>query len=68
MELYHLDDRDALHYVAGPRRCALPDEWAHVPYRESVQDPKIRHWADGVKPWSSSYVTGSEHWKAYADR
>ena len=68
MELYHLDDRDALHYVAGPRRCALPDEWAHVPDRESVQDPKIRHWADGVKPWSSSYVTGSEHWKAYADR
>jgi hypothetical protein len=67
MELYHLNDRDAMHYVAGPRRFGLSEEWAHVPDRESVQDPKIRHWADGVKPWSSSYVTGSEHWKAYAN-
>lgn len=65
MELYRLDDRDALHYVTGPRRLALPEEWAHVPDRESVSSPKIRHWADGVKPWSSSYVTGSEHWKTY---
>ena len=65
-ELYRLDDRDALHYVAGPRRAELSAQWAHVPDRESVGDPKIRHWADGVKPWSSSYVTGAEHWKAHA--
>jgi hypothetical protein len=68
MARYRLDDRDVLHYVAGPRRSDLPHEWAHVPDREYVEDPKIRHWADGVKPWSSSYVTGAEHWKAYSHR
>lgn len=66
MEHYRLDDRDALHYLAGPRRAELAEEWAHVPDRESVREPKLRHWADGVKPWSSSYVTGAEHWKAHA--
>ncbi|WP_152352289.1 glycosyltransferase family protein [Brachybacterium subflavum] len=66
MAHYRLDDRSALHYAAGPRRYDLPREWAHVPDREVVEDPKIRHWADGVKPWSSSYVTGAEHWKARA--
>ena len=66
MELYHLDDRDALHYVAGPRRFGLPEEWAHVPDRETIQEPRIRHWTDGVKPWSAAYVTGAEHWKAHA--
>lgn len=66
MSQYRLDDRDALHYVAGPRRSDLPVDWAHVPDREYVETPRIRHWADGVKPWSSSYVTDAGQWKAYA--
>jgi hypothetical protein len=68
MAQYRLNDRAAYHYAVGPRRCDLPVEWAHVPDREYVEDPKIRYWADGVKPWSSSYVTGAEHWKAYSRR
>lgn len=67
MAHYRLDHRAALHYAVGPGRFDLPSDWAHVPDRERVQNPRILHWADGVKPWSSSYVTGAEHWKAHSN-
>ncbi|UQN28067.1 hypothetical protein [Brachybacterium kimchii] len=68
MAHYRLDDRDALHYVAGPRRADLGAEWAHVPDREPLESPKARVWAEGAKPWSSSYVTDAELWEQYSSK
>lgn len=58
MKLYRLDDRDALHYLNGPKRAELDAVWASVPTRERAADPKIWHWADTTKPWSSDVVPG----------
>ncbi|WP_147272445.1 hypothetical protein [Brachybacterium alimentarium] len=66
MERYRLDDRAALHYFAGPLRADIGAEWAYVPTRERVDEPKIWHWADSAKPWSADYIPGigAEVWRA----
>jgi len=65
MRTYRLDDRAALHLLAGPSRAVIDAAWAHVPGREHVESPLLWHWADSTKPWSADFVPGRDHWLAH---
>lgn len=67
MHRYRLNDRDALHYFAGPQWHDIGAEWCYVPTREHVHEPKVRHWADSTKPWSADFTSGSEEWRQFAE-
>jgi hypothetical protein len=53
--------REVLTFYAGPKRAAVPLQWAHVPTRERVDNPKLIHWVDRA-PWQSGYVRHRETW------
>jgi hypothetical protein len=68
MDAYGLDDIEALHYVVGPARAALPPCWATVPTRMPVRGPGLLHWADRVKPWHDAPTPERDAWRRYAAR
>ena len=47
-DAFGLDDRETLHWVAGPGRATVPGRWAWVPTRMPAQGPGLIHWADGL--------------------
>ena len=47
-DAFGLDDRETLHWLAGPDRATVPDRWAWVPTRLPAQGPGLIHWADGL--------------------
>ena len=48
-DAFGLDDRETLHWLAGPDRATVPDRWAWVPTRMPAQGPGLIHWADGLE-------------------
>jgi hypothetical protein len=63
---FGLDDLEAMHYVFGPRRAALPAEWAMVPTRTPPRSPGLVVWADRVKPWHAAVTPERDRWRRYA--
>ncbi|MET0687089.1 MAG: hypothetical protein ABW060_17345 [Solirubrobacteraceae bacterium] len=49
-DAYGLDDRETLHWIAGPDRATVPARWAYVPTRMRRQPPGLAHFADGKPP------------------
>jgi hypothetical protein len=49
-DAYGLDDRETLHWIAGPDRATVPARWAAVPTRTPERGPGLTHWADGKPP------------------
>ena len=47
-DAYGLDDRETLHWLAGPDRATVPERWAAVPTRTPERSPGLIHWADGL--------------------
>ena len=47
-DAYGLDDRETLHWLAGPDRATVPERWAAVPTRTPERGPGLIHWADGL--------------------
>jgi len=48
-DAFALDDRETLHWLAGPDRATVPERWAAVPTRTPERGPGLIHWADGVQ-------------------
>jgi hypothetical protein len=48
-DAYGLDDRETLHWLAGPDRATVPGRWAAVPTRTPERGPGLIHWADGLE-------------------
>ena len=44
-DAYGLDDRETLHWLAGPDRATVPARWAAVPTRMPERGPGLIHWA-----------------------
>ena len=66
VEEFGLDDAEALHYLVGPQRAALPARWAVVPTRTPATDAALLHWADRVKPWQRPMTPERDRWRGYA--
>jgi hypothetical protein len=66
VEEFGLDATEALHYLVGPHRAAVPERWATVPTRMPVRDPGLLHWADGVKPAQHELTPERDRWRSYA--
>ena len=66
VEEFGLDDLEALHYLYGPQRAVVPDQWAVVPTRARRQGPGLIHWADRVKPWHQALTPERDRWRRYA--
>lgn len=65
MRAYGLSDLEALHFLVGPNRAEIPRPWAVVPTRTPVRDPKLLHWADGVKPWQALLTPERDRWRRH---
>jgi hypothetical protein len=65
---FALKELEALHYLVGPGRAAIPDRWAAVPTRTSERGPGLLHWADRVKPWHPVLTPERDVWRRYAHR
>jgi hypothetical protein len=63
---FGLDALEAMHYLVGPDRATVPDEWALVPTRAPRRAPGLVHWADRVKPWQPELSPERELWRRYA--
>jgi lipopolysaccharide biosynthesis glycosyltransferase len=68
VERYGLDDQDVMLAYAGSDRHVLPPEWNALPYLEPVEHPKVVHWAQGGKPWSSQLAPFADLWREYDAR
>lgn len=64
---YSLDEREVLHYLAGPDRAVVPPAWSHVPTQATASDPGLTHWTGEAKPWGELFVPGHELWRRYSD-
>jgi hypothetical protein len=64
---FGLDDTEALHYLCGPDRATVPEEWAVVPTRTPVRGAGLIHWVDDVKPWQQELTPERDEWRRYAD-
>jgi len=53
-DAYGLNDRETLHWLAGPDRATVPARWAAVPTRTPERGPGLIHWADGKPPRRSA--------------
>ena len=63
---FGLDEREVLHYIAGPNHAAVPDNWSFVPTRSPATSPGLTHWADEVKPWHRQFTPDRDLWRRYA--
>jgi hypothetical protein len=66
VEAFGLDDAEALHYLYGPNRATVPEEWAYVPTRMPPCGPGLIHWADSIKPWQQTLTPERGEWRRYA--
>jgi hypothetical protein len=65
-EAFGLDDTEALHYLYGPNRATVPEQWAYVPTRMPPRGPGLIHWADSIKPWQQALTPERGEWRRYA--
>ena len=63
---YGLTDLEALHYLVGPNRRALPAEWAVAPTRSATRGAGLVYWPDPVKPWQPELTPERERWLSYS--
>jgi hypothetical protein len=63
-DAFGLDDREALHWLAGPDRATVPERWAAVPTRSPERGPGLIHWADGLR---GKGVPRRAEWRRHAD-
>ena len=66
VDAFGLSAPEALHYLIGPDRAAIPDRWAVVPTRTPRREGGLIHWADGVKPWQPRLTPERDRWRRYA--
>ena len=60
---YGLGLRELLCLYAGPDRAQVPPAWHVVPSRGPLDNPKLLHWVDPIKPWWQRQVPGDEYWR-----
>ena len=58
---------EALHFLAGPDRATVPEQWATVPTRTPERAPGLVHWADPVKPWHERRTPERALWRRHAE-
>ncbi len=66
VEKFGLSGLEALHYLTGPDRATVPEQWATVPTRTPLRGPGLVHWADRVKPWQAVLTPERERWRTLA--
>lgn len=65
---FGLHDQDTLNAYAGPGRAELDPVWNAFPVRETVDEPRIVHYAGAGKPWQDRLVPSGELWRDYSER
>lgn len=65
---FGLHDQDVLNAYAGPGRAELDPAWHTLPVLETVEEPRLVHFAGAGKPWQDRLVPGGRLWREYADR
>jgi hypothetical protein len=63
---FRLNDVEILHFLTGPNRARVPEQWAVVPTRTPERGPGLRHWADSPKPWNDVLTPERELWHRHA--
>jgi lipopolysaccharide biosynthesis glycosyltransferase len=61
---FGMNDQAVLNIYAGGNRVEVATGWNWRPWLETVDEPKIAHWAGQYKPWSDTWVYGRELWRA----
>jgi lipopolysaccharide biosynthesis glycosyltransferase len=61
-----MHDQQVLNIYSSSCRAPLPAEWNHIPSREFIDDPKLIHWAGGVKPWAQTSAPLGGRWRQFA--
>ncbi len=62
-ERFGMHDQEVLNVYAGADRVELAAGWNWQPWLETVDEPKIAHWAGTFKPWKDEWVIGRELWR-----
>ena len=70
VERFGLNDNDVVNIYSGPNRVALDPGWNWRPWLETLDEPKIAHWAGARlhKPWNDNWVIGQDLWRAGEQR
>ena len=63
---YGMHDQQVLNIYSSFGRAPLPAEWNHIPSREFIDDPKLIHWAGGMKPWAQASAPLGGRWRQFA--
>ena len=63
---FRLNDVEILHFLMGPDRARVPEQWAVVPTRTPERGAGLRHWADAPKPWNDALTPERELWHRHA--